>query len=467
MNSYELKKKSHAKVRKFTKNMAVTLADSESQTMAEQTPDVKEPIQPDYNKPTEWKQTNINLLTAKPLLIYNSYVSLDNIPSLIENIESKANSSSGLIKSGDVLVLTEKLLLWFSAEKKSNQRIIKYGGGLLSGVWELHYDQKTKQVKIKKREKGNTDTPNLLLPGSLPNLNHIGSDIHGRYKGSKVTWSIGLNESVQITTESGKPIKTGDYETSYGVFLQFEGFVTNSHLAEGFETITDTDPTPGVIGETKYILTYRIPARRPEIQQEVKFVVLKNSFGPVESMKMAINLAYNQKINNLVYASIPQLKVDIGNIKLNQQVNTYFKNSMQKEVYFYDIDKNMRATKSVSSLQRGKALMACVGSPEERVAFFCAYPNSQQLPNYYFDQFTLKVDDGVTTPDELNKYTSIVYNVVSDKVKGLTYPDPDIEMEKQKEIVMIMRYKLLNTPHRYDAQYSKITQQKLFRVLVR
>lgn len=380
-------------------------------------------------------------------LIYYSKIDISNLSSIIKQIEKSAESNNInevsqpkgiLFGKRDLIVVNFNLILWFAVSRKDEGRRINSGGGLLSGAWEIEVKNSIPMLKL---NHGSDYAPNLLLPGSSPNLiKYAGADIYGSYPTSKLVWGLELSTDTLEGPNHGKDILSidkGPFSADEGVFIQFKGTLRNSNTESGFETLEDTDPRPGIIGKTVYTLTYRIPARRQELIQEIQFNVIENNFGPISNAVIALNLpGYVGK--GVSYATNPEVRPSNKKLNLfNVYVNKYFRNSCVKKVFFYDIKyKKHSGSKLSAYTPPGRGKIACIGSPENKVTFICGYPTNDYIPKETYEEFVLEISDNQTSL-KLEKFNSVNYKLLSTHNKSIT-------LKTGEQLLMIMRYKFID-----------------------
>jgi hypothetical protein len=376
-----------------------------------------------------------------------SHIDISNFDRVIELIDRSAegtdpllvnNSFSGLIREDDVICVNEKLLFWFSATDKI-KRSVRSGGGMLSGIWEIKIVDK--KVDLKTKDSKSAYAPNLLLPGSKPGIKLFGADIYGGYADKKKVWGLENAMHLKEGPKLGKRIidsDRGPYSADGGVFIEFTGIVMNAGPKEdGFETEYDTDPRPGKIGRTSFELVYRIPAKRMEIIQEIKFKVEENNFGPISTAYMALYLpGYEDK--NMVYVSNPELMPKSDGIDLKDvYLNKYFRNTAVKRIFFYNaphVKHPLR--KYAAQTPEGRGRISCLGSPENFVNFLCGYPTNDFIPKEAYSEYTMEISDNQTIP-KYGKFHSLNYKLINT-------PNKSITIEKDSSFMMIMRYKLID-----------------------
>jgi len=353
-----------------------------------------------------------------------------------------------IIKKNDLIVITEKLLFWFSASSKP-KRITRTGGGLLAGIWELEITDRN-EIKLKPKDQKTFYVPNLLLTGSEPNLKLFSADVYGTYANKKIIWGIENSKDLRTGEKMGKKISqfdTGSYSEN-GVFVDFIGYITNSSVEKGFETIYDTDSREGIIGKTRYNLIYRIPADRNEIIQEIKFTAEKNNFGPISNAYMAMYLpGYKEK--DMSWVSNPEMMPKNENTDLKKvSINKYFRNTSVRKVYFYDMNyKEFIGKKASGQTPPGRGRIACLGSPENKVHFFCGYPTNDFIPKEAYEEYSMEIADNQMFK-KTGKIHSLIYKLFSDNKKSFT-------LDEGKSFNMIMRYKLIDASNAAAAQINK------------
>jgi hypothetical protein len=331
--------------------------------------------------------------------------------------------------------------MWFSLASKQ-ERKVRSGGGLVTGVWEVKYSKKRRTVSLSRVLNKNGYAPNLLLPGSSPNVQLFGADVFGGYSGSRVVWGLEHSMGTEISSKFGKDIinlDRGPYASDKGVFIEFQGLIGNSQMGNGFDSPTDTDPRPGIIGKTVYTLTYRVPADKSEYIQEVNFKVLENNFGPISTAYMALYLP-GYKNMNMVYATNPQLMPVNGMNLKNVSENKYFKNTCVKKIWFYEMPfVSLNGRKISAHTPEGRGRVSCIGSPQNKVPFICGYPTNDFIPKKTYEEYTLEISDNQTLP-RFGRFQSINYKLINNQKKSVLLSTRG----KRKMFSLIMRYKIID-----------------------
>ena len=105
----------------------------------------------------KWQTQQIDY-NGKPLkIVFFKGIDPQNILSIIGQVDkstvstnpNSAGASDAFIRPNDVILCSKKLLIWFSLASKQ-ERKVRSGGGLVSGVWELLENEKTKELKLKR-----------------------------------------------------------------------------------------------------------------------------------------------------------------------------------------------------------------------------------------------------------------------------------------------------------------------------
>jgi hypothetical protein len=396
-----------------------------------------------------WEYKSINYKGMSLKLVQLNTIDTKAIQVMIEIIDKSAESKEPMklqsnyrtmFGSDDLICVSNKLVLWFSVSEKNKGRTVRSAGGLLAGAWELDFDEKTKVPTLKKMVKETMYAPNALLPGSEPGAKLFGADAYGGYPGSKAVWTLENAQNVRITTKTGRSILSvdrGPFSADEGVFIQFKGIVGNSGLDTGIDSLTDTDPRPGVIGRTEYTLTYRVPAHRSDFIQEIDYKSLENNFGPISNAYMSLYLAGNAG-KPMVYAANPELMPKTEGQELaNVQINKYFKNSCVKKIFFYDVSyRDHKGTKLSAQVPEGRGRLACVGSPENKVSFLCAYPNNDYIPKNTYEEYTIEIVDNQTVATA-GKVTAVNYKLI-------TSPNKSVTIKQGESLLLIIRYKFID-----------------------
>lgn len=396
---------------------------------------ISQPAPPPKSK---WRINNIDHAGNQLKVVHHRKIDTRKVSKLIDIIDgsmsSKRGSQNGYIRPQDVICISNKMIYWFSASSKG-LRYIRTGGGLLAGMWEIKNDPQS-GVILKRVERQTNFVKNLLYPGST-GKNFFGADVYGGYLGSNAIWGLENSVNTRQTSRLGRDIIDSDrgaFASDEGVFIEFEGLVGNSNTGKGIETMTDTDPRPGIIGQTKYTLTYRIPANKNEIIQEIEFKALKNNFGPINTAKLSLFFpGYGSY--NMEYAANTEL-LKSGTINLNDvTVNKYFKNSCEPKVYFYKVPFVNQKNKFSASTSDGRGTLSCVGSPENRVPFICAYPNNEFIPKIAYEDYTMELFDNQSIP-RIGRFQGITYRLLKSEKKSFT-------LVENKKLILIMRYKVI------------------------
>ena len=374
--------------------------------------------------------------------------------SMISNT-ARVRSGNGFIQENDIICISNKMIYWFSLSPKGT-RLVRSGGGLLAVMWEIDY--KKDFGIVLKRVNDKRYVKNLLYPGSIPSKGLFGAEIYGGYLGSNSVWSLEHAVNTRTTKKLGKNIilyDKGEYASLNGVFIEFKGIVGNSIINGGIESLTDTDPRPGIIGKTKYILTYRIPADQNEIIQEVSFIAKRNNFGPIKNAYMKLFLpGYDQ--NKMVYAANTELMMK--NIQMDPyktEINSYFENSCFKEVFFYNVQFKSHLKKASALTPEGRGGLGCIGSPKLSVPFICGYPSSHLLPEIARNEFSLELFDNQAI-SKFGRFHGIGYKLFTSENKSYK-----LSSKKIRPLVMVMRYKVipsfskLNTKKKLSLSFKK------------
>jgi hypothetical protein len=405
-----------------------------------------------------WVEKKITFRNFRLKVFHYFKIDPSNIKSMLTQVDKTCDKSKGeqenyegAIRKNDIIVVTNKLLLWFSATKKSEGRIVKSGGGLLAGVWELNYNSNNRKVFFKFSNTKKNFLRNLLLPCSNPKTYNYGARIYGGYPASKIKWTLEATERTSYGKKLGKDIiklGKGPYSADEGIYIEFKGVVTNTGIDSGFESITDTDPRPGVEGVTNYTLVYRIPADRPEIIQEIEFNVITNNFGPILTPIITLRVPFPNKANRnkITYASNPELMPREKDVSLKDvQINKFFRNTCVKRVFFYEINteiKKLRRNKSrkggntrTVNTPQGRGKILCLGNPRRRMSFLCSYPNNDYVPKEFYDEYSLELKNKQKNNEM--RHFEMIYKLSSVKDKTLT-------IKRGEKLLMVMRYKLID-----------------------
>ncbi len=386
----------------------------------------------------KWIVNNIDHAGNRLNVVHHRKVDTTRIAKLIAIIDrsmsSKKGSQNGFIRPQDVICISNKMIYWFSVAPKG-LRYVRSGGGLLAGMWEIRNNPQS-GVILKRIQNESNYVKNLLYPGST-GKRFFGADVYGGYLGTNAIWGLEHSENTRQSSRFGKDIidlDRGAFASDEGVFIEFQGLVGNSNTGRGIETMTDTDPRPGIIGQTEYTLTYRIPANKNEIIQEIEFKALKNNFGPFNTAKLSIFFPGNGS-NNMEFAANTEL-IKSGPISLNDvTINKYFKNSCEPKVYFYKVPFVNQPNKFSASTSDGRGTLSCLGSPENRVPFICAYPNNEFIPKIAYEDYTLELFDNQSIP-RIGRFQGITYKLLKSEKKSFT-------LVEGKKLILIMRYKVI------------------------
>jgi hypothetical protein len=414
-------------------------------------------LAPKRKLPSVWKTIRVPINGFKIKVIYNSRVNVKGIDKFLELADRSSDSHhplklndktyKGMFRKNDIIVINTKIVYWFSATTKQNGRIVKSGGGLLSGVWEikLNAERSPEYLKIDK----NSYVQNSLLAGSTPGVKLFGADAYGGYPNSNVVWGIHNAVDIHEGSKSGKSIlsiEKGAYSAVEGVFIEFEGTITNTGKDSGFESPTDSDPRPGIIGKTTYKLIYRIPAYLEEIIQELEIKVLENNFGPISSAVLALYTPGYTPFK-MEYATNPEMMPITPELDLSKvSVNKYFRNTCVKEVFFYEIlNQQHRGRRLVAQTAPGQGRIACIGAPKNNISFVCAYPNNDYIPKTTYEEYVLEISENQNSK-MVSKFNSIYYKLLSSKDKNIT-------LKTNETLLLIMRYKFI------DASEAEINQE--------
>lgn len=413
----------------------------------------------------KWKLISLDYKDTTLKIIMIDEMDIKEIKGLLEIADKSSKNKkiadvekySTMFGKNDVICVSYSVLYWFSATTKRERRKISTGGGLLAGLWEVKFNDKTKSTEFKKMDLETFYSPNILLPGSNPkvkiyegddypnthaNVEMFGGNVYGNYPGSKVIFGLEYAADVKLHPNSGKDILSvdrGPFSADDGVFVIFTGVLGNSGTDLGIETLIDTDPRPGVKGKTEYTLTYRIPAYRTDFIQEINLKAVENNFGPISNAFVSMHLAGNEGLD-MSYASNPELGVrdSLDSSPLNDKsVNKYFKNSCVKNIFFYDVSySEHKGIKTIVQTPVGKGKIACVGSPDHKISYLCAYPNNDYLPKNAIDDFTLEISDNQINKKN-GKYFSLDYRLFNSSTKSITITQGD-------SLLLTTRYKLID-----------------------
>jgi hypothetical protein len=400
---------------------------------------------------SNWATNFIDFNNFKLKVIFHKKINIKYINTALTILDKSMDSikpfsnniSKGFIRQGDVICISTRMIYWFSASPK-NKRVVRTGGGLIAGMWEINI---TKEDKISfERISKDGYVSNLLYPGSQPSIGYYGADVSGGYVGSRVFWGLEFSKFTQTSNKCGRDIIEYDnnlYSSDEGVFIEFTGLVGNSGVDSNIEDKIDTDPRPKVIGKTAYILTYRIPAYQKEFVQELVFKVILNEFGPINSVNVSLNLPGYDK-NKMVYAADREL---FGNRNLkNVSLNKYFKNSCSK-VYFYDKFYKKTEKKEISN---NILKIGCIGSPFIQKPFVCAYPGLEFLPKQAWNDNMLElIEDQSNT--KRGRYHSINFKLIPSGKKT-------INLKKDQSFSVIMRYKVIPSFFIYDSSKTLLKE---------
>jgi len=386
--------------------------------------------------------TQISYKSMQISTVYHIKIDARRISQLLSVVDKSMQSSSSsrlgllsnsFIKQDDVICVSNKMLYWFSASAKGT-RIVRSGGGLLAGMWEI--ENKNRVLSLKRVSEQNK-VQNLLYPGNGKGF--FGADAYGGYQNINddiVVWGLEHSINTKKSDKFGKDIiklERGAFASDEGVFIEFQGILGNSKTLQGIESLTDTDPRPGVIGQTMYTLTYRIPANKAEFIQEVTFKALSNNFGPIQTAKLALYFpGYGS--GNTVYAANTELMKRKAKL-VDVAVNSYFKNSCEKKVYFYKVPFVNKAKKMKTITSSGRGTIGCIGSPDNRIPFICAYPNNEFIPKIAYEDYSMEIYDNQSIP-QYGRFHGITYKLLKSPKKSYT-------VKAGKSLILIMRYKVI------------------------
>lgn len=309
--------------------------------------------------------------------------------------------SNGIIKPGDLIVVTNSMLMWFDLTC-DQLATTNGGGGMLRGVWQIQRDG-SNNLNFKRITNGNNYAPNLFYPGSKPGLNGSGTQILGNYGTQNVdngfTWAIEHEANPVVTGVTGRSISeidTGKYYDKDGVFVQIQGTIANSNVSlstlksKGIDSHYDVDNRSGVEGRAAYTLTYRIPASDAEWRQEINIRVTQNNFGALSTMVISNSIA-GYEGQTVKYVADPLLRG--GNISAD---STQYFSMSGYSLQFYNLPWTSHAgTNSWSNTDLGTGNLAGIGAPTIAypAPFIEMRPDINAMPAYFKMKFNLQCID--------------------------------------------------------------------------
>lgn len=322
----------------------------------------------------------------------------------------------GLISPGDIIVCTNKMLMWFDLTNDGSGTT-NGGGGMLRGLWQLHLDG-SNNLNFKRIINAYNYSPNLLYAGSKPGLQGSGISFLGNFGANVdngVTWGIEHEQSPVVTPFTGVSISSvdnGPYHNEDGVFVQIQGRIGSGILAPGIDSRYDTDARAGYIGSTTYTLTYRIPASLNEFKQEISLNVVSNNFGLLGTAVISNNLAgYDEGSYAMKLVADPELVKGKDSAPAPYEVtidtNTYFSLSGYNLKFynepFFTHPNNVYWMETSAG---GNGKLAGIGGPNQtyKVPFYVIIPEKSSMPAFYQNNYRLQCIDN---PGGTNKCNAL------------------------------------------------------------
>ena len=204
------------------------------------------------------------------------------------------NPVKGPMATGDVVVVTPSMILWFDATTSGNPTT-NGGGGMLRGIWPIVW--RDGYYHFERLVNDRYYSPNYLYTGTVPGSQASGSGIsllmnYGANVDNGVVLAIEHENGSVTGTATGLTINEPGGFGHGGVYVQFTGYLKNSpgsYPNAYIQSATDSDPS-GVVGATSYVLTYRVHPTEREFRQEISLTVQAGTLGPLGTMVVSTNL---------------------------------------------------------------------------------------------------------------------------------------------------------------------------------
>ncbi len=306
------------------------------------------------------------------------------------------STASGLIASGDVIVVNASNLFWFDITNTGSSST-NGGGGLMRGWWPLVRDGSA-QINFERIVNTSNYAPNYFFPGSKVGLQGSGISLLGNYTNidDGNTWAIEHDAAAISTSSTGQSITDGGIFHHDGVFVQFQGYLCNSPnvtLPAGIDSACDVDKRSGIEGRVQYTLTYRIPSVGNEFKQEITLEVKQNQFGPIATMVVSNNLPGYE--NNSIYLGSSPALNNVNLTQLNAS-STYAYSVSGYSMQFYELPWVAHSGYNRwAETTLGQGGLASAGAPQLTypVRFMEYRPDTSVVPNALQNTYALQSID--------------------------------------------------------------------------
>lgn len=204
------------------------------------------------------------------------------------------NAIGGMMSTGDRVVISRKLLIWFDFTGPTSGPT-NGGSGFIRGVWPLHLDS-TGNFQFTNIRNGFNWAPNAMLPGAN------GANIQG--SGTQLLLGLGNTNSDDGNVNgmaaelSGVTnfVGAGSYDSANGFFLyqakaDFRHGVTNLTTLNnaGYASVWDANPSHGIDSRLEWMVTYGIPRDSYTLTLTYDLYARVNGSGPFGSLGISNN----------------------------------------------------------------------------------------------------------------------------------------------------------------------------------
>lgn len=335
----------------------------------------------------------------------------------------------------DVIVVNTEGIFWFVNKGATDKRAVKTAGGLLGGIWELKKTEDKGTISYSLRPDNNRE--NLL--NSKTGMRFYGSYSNGDgSSNTSLIWGLERTRDAAQTANSGKAIELneGGIYANNGIKIEFEGSIINQLIVpkdgsnkqtgeiNKLKSETDTDPSDAV-GVTKYSLTIKIPADKPELSMTI---TIKTQSGELPASSINLEYDYNAKLKTVnptdpsksidvfyEVVSAPELmKANATTSLANVDINKYFKNSCVDRLFNYEF-KDIKSLFAVKT-PPGRGQVACIGAPLHKQSFLCLYPNNDNLIKEAYEDYSISITE--SKPDN-GRIATVKYSLIEGKVAKL------------------------------------------------
>ena len=285
----------------------------------------------------------------------------------------------GLMASGDVIVCTPSMILWFD-KTSDGSATTNGGGGMLRGIWPIYYDGSSYQFE--RVVNANYYSPNYLYTGSVPGAKGSGISLLANYgKNQDNGFALAIeHEDIVSMGATGATVNEAGQPYDGGVFVQFSGQLKNSprtypynYVEDGISIniadIYDCDPSTSV-GRTSYVLTYRVHPRERKFRQDISLTVTQNNLGPLGTMTVSTNMpGYDGKGSDgawrWVYFGSDTDWGGTGTMPLTLYSTTFYNAPNMK---FYELAPNVHNAVQWKETSMGTGGLISMGNPGNALA---------------------------------------------------------------------------------------------------